>query len=113
MQRLIQMNVEKAGCDVITAGSGKDALDIIDRERIDLLLIDLVMPEMDGIATLRQLRARPHAADLPVIMLTGRGQSDVAGLTEELGVAAFLIKPFSPIKLQAETKRLLHGEEAP
>lgn len=107
MQRLIEMNLEKLGCRILTAGSGAAALEIIGREPIDLLLIDLVMPEKDGFATIRELRQRPEGQRLPVILLTGRGQTNTQELAAGLDIAAFLTKPFSPIKLIAEARKLL------
>ena len=107
MQRLLQFNLEKTGCAVETAGSGPAALAIIDSKPIDLLLIDLVMEGMDGFATVRELRKRDHGGDIPVIMLTARGQADTCHEASELGIAAFLTKPFSPIELVAEARKLL------
>lgn len=107
MQRLLQFNLEKTGCVVEMAGSGEAALAVIDSQTIDLLLIDLVMPGLDGFATVRELRNRPNGRDIPVIMLTSRGQADTRGQATGLGIAAFLTKPFSPIELVAEARKLL------
>ena len=108
MQRLLQFNLEKAGCLVDTAGSGEAALEIFDRKQIDLVLVDLVMQSMDGFETVRELRKRPHGRDIPIIMLTSRGQSDTREHAHDLGIAVFLTKPFSPIDLVAQAKKLLH-----
>ncbi|MEI6350949.1 MAG: response regulator [Verrucomicrobiota bacterium] len=107
MQRLLQFNLEKTGCAVETAGSGPAALEIIDAKPIDLMLIDLVMEGMDGFATVRELRKRPHGREIPIIMLTSRGQGDTREEASGLGIAIFLTKPFSPIELVAETRKLL------
>ena len=107
MQRLLQFNLQKTGCTVETAGSGAAALEIIDQNPIDLLLIDLVMPGMDGFATVREFRLRPNCREIPVIMLTSRGQADTREQAAELGITTFLTKPFSPIELVTEAKRLL------
>ena len=108
MQRLLQFNLEKTGCVVETAGSGEAALEIFDQKSVDLVLIDLVMQTMDGFATVRELRKRPGGRDIPIIMLTSRGQTDTREHAADLGIAVFLTKPFSPIELVAEAKRLLH-----
>ena len=107
MQRLLQFNLEKTGCIVETAGSGEAALAITGEKTVDLLLIDLVMPGMDGFATVQELRNRPNGKDIPVIMLTSRGQVDTREQASGLGISAFLTKPFSPIELVAEAKKLL------
>lgn len=107
MQRLLQFNLEKTGCIVETAGSGEAALAIMGGKTVDLLLIDLVMPGMDGFATVKELRNRPNGQDIPVIMLTSRGQVDTREQASGLGISAFLTKPFSPIELVAEARKLL------
>jgi len=107
MQRLLQFNLEKAGCSVETAGSGEAALEILQKNPADLLLIDLVMPGLDGFATVRALRSRPEGRDIPVIMLTSRGQDDARSHASDLGISVFLTKPFSPIELVMEAKKLL------
>ena len=78
---------------------------------IDLLIIDVVMGDFDGFATLRELRKLPAYIHLPVIMLTARGQSDTRELAEELGVNVFLTKPFSPIELTKWVRSLLGSVE--
>jgi CheY-like chemotaxis protein len=107
MQRLLQFNLEKTGCIVETAGNGEEALALIDKHPVDLLLIDLVMPGLDGFATVRELRNRPSAREIPVIMLTSRGQRDTREQAANLGISMFLTKPFSPVELVSEAKRLL------
>ena len=92
---------------VDTAGSGEAALAIFDSKPVDLMLVDLVMEGMDGFATVREVRKRPAGQDIPVIMLTSRGQTTTRELAADLGIAVFLTKPFSPIELVAEAKRLL------
>jgi len=108
MQRLLQFNLEKTGCVVDAAGSGEAALELFESKPADLVLIDLVMQTMDGFATVRELRKRPSGRDVPIIMLTSRGQTDTREHAADLGIAVFLTKPFSPIELVAEAKKLLN-----
>jgi len=61
-------------CMVETAGSGEAALELVKQKPVDLILIDLVMPGLDGFATVRELRKHPESSQIPVIMLTSRGQ---------------------------------------
>jgi CheY-like chemotaxis protein len=107
MQRLIQFNLEKLDCTVQTAGSGTAALESLRSQPVDLLLVDLVMEEMDGFSIVRAVRELPHGKHLPVIMLTSRGQADTRQMAAELGIAAFLTKPFSPIELVNQARKLL------
>jgi CheY-like chemotaxis protein len=107
MQRLIQFNLEKLGCTVQTTGSGEAALGLLQETPFDLLLIDLVMPGLDGFATVRALRAIPALQPLPVIMLTSRGQAETRATAAELGITVFLTKPFSPLELVNEARHLL------
>jgi len=107
MQRLLQFNLEKTGSIVETAGSGEAALALLQKNPVDLLLIDLVMPGLDGFGTVRELRNIPQCRDIPVIMLTSRGQVDTREQAAGLGIAVFLTKPFSPIELVAEARKLL------
>lgn len=93
---LIRTNLELDGHDVIEADNGQDCLDTLSRESVDVLLIDVVMPELDGYASVATLRAQPEYADLPIIMVTT--QSQVADIRRgtEVGVTEYVVKPFDP-----------------
>ncbi len=107
IQRLLQFTLEKTGAAVRMAGSGEEALKILTETPADLMLIDLVMPGMDGFATVRELRKNPALQQMPIIMLTSRGQSEAREQATELGIVAFYTKPFSPVELIAESRRIL------
>lgn len=109
MLRLLEFNLKKSGCRVIAVSSGQQMLDQVGQlEAIpDLIIIDLMMPDMDGFETIRKLREEPSAQDLPVVVLTGRGQSNTREQAEALGIAGFLTKPFSPIQLRRTVDELL------
>ncbi|HEY0966339.1 MAG TPA: response regulator [Opitutaceae bacterium] len=111
MRRLVQFNLAKLGHRIETANDGRAALARAAAGPIDLLIIDVVMGDFDGFATLRELRKLPGYTHLPVIMLTARGQSDTRELAEELGVNVFLTKPFSPIELTKWVRSLLGSVE--
>src|SRR3990170_2727385 len=96
MIRFIRLNLEHDGFDVVEASSGTDALVQL-RDRLpDLILLDVMMPDMDGFETLRLTR---EISSVPVIMLTAKGEEDdrVRGL--ELGADDYITKPFSPREL--------------
>lgn len=85
-----------------SCGSGKEGLAAASEYRPDLILLDVVMPRMDGLATLRHLQANPQTADIPVVLMTAQ-----AGEFEQLmslGAAGVICKPFNPMTLAASTR---------
>lgn len=107
--RLIQVNLERQGYQVDIASNGQQALDKIRIQRPDLLVSDVMMPEMDGFELLSNIRRDAALESLPVIMLTAKAQDrDVMeGYTR--GADMYLTKPFNPIELVTFAKRLLQG----
>ena len=85
--------------DVITVNSGVRALKYLEREKPELILLDIKMAPMDGIETLRQIRAMENRADIPVIMLTGVEDKDVVMASAKLGVCDYILKPFQSEEL--------------
>jgi len=107
MLRLLEFNLKNSGHRIICATSGQEVLEHITTEMPQLLIIDLMMPDIDGFETIRQLREIPGANQLPVVVLTGRGQSNTREQAEALGISQFLTKPFSPIQLRRTVSELL------
>lgn len=104
---LVQYNLGRNGFDVETVTSGEEALAAVKRRKPDLLVLDLMLPGVDGLEVCRQLRQAESTADLPILMLSARGdEADiVAGL--ELGADDYVAKPFSPRILIARVKAVL------
>ncbi len=98
---LLRYNLERRGFEVVATASGEEALLIVEERRIDLILLDWMLPHMSGIEVCRQLRRKPESRGVPGIMLTARGeQSDrVRGL--ETGADDYVTKPFAPEELIA------------
>ncbi len=92
---MIAFNLKRNGYDVLTAHNGIDALDLAERETPDLILLDLMMPGLDGTEVTRRLKADPRTAKLPLVMLTAKSEETdvVVGLT--LGADDYVTKPFS------------------
>jgi DNA-binding response OmpR family regulator len=105
--RSVKRVLEKAGFTVSIASSGQEALTLIAQERPDLIVLDIIMPEMDGLEVCRRIRADPFYAKLPILFLTAKGRpTDVAeGL--DVGGDDFLTKPFEVVELPARVRALL------
>jgi DNA-binding response OmpR family regulator len=100
--RIIQLKLESTSYDVDVCQDGATALQRLRTDDpVDLILLDIMMPEMNGFEVLARLRDIPHRSDTPVIMLTGKGQSADREQAHSLGASDFLTKPFSPKKLLA------------
>ena len=99
--------LEKRGFDVLTAESGSAALECVYTRRVDLLILDVLMPEMSGIEVCETLRADPLTRNLPIVLLSARSevQVKVAGL--KAGADEYLTKPISPTELEARVRGLL------
>lgn len=95
------------GWDVIPALSGKEGIDLAREERPDAILLDVMMPEMDGIATLRVLQSDSEMSAIPVILMTAKVQPADQQRFANLGVVATIIKPFKAMQLSAQISELL------
>jgi len=107
--RLIQVNLEKAGYNVVTAYDGKDGLEKIRSEKPDLVVLDVMMPYMDGFEVLKCLRREPETMNIPVVMLTAKAQDKDVFEGYHFGADMYLTKPFNPIELMTFVKRILQG----
>jgi two-component system, OmpR family, alkaline phosphatase synthesis response regulator PhoP len=104
--RIIKMKLEQGPFRVTLAFDGKEALDILEREDVDLVLLDLMMPHLSGLDVLGRMRSDDRWRSLPCIILTAAGQESQHQRALELGADDFLTKPFSPKKLYARTAAL-------
>jgi len=105
--RIIKMKLEQGPFRVTLAYDGREALETLEREGdIDLVLLDLMMPELSGLDVLQRIRSDARFKDLPCIILTAAGQEAQHRRAMELGASEFLTKPFSPKKLYARTAEL-------
>jgi class 3 adenylate cyclase len=107
--RLIRMGLRKSLIeigltDITEAGDGKEAIETLVRERFDLMLLDMEMPEMNGMEVLAVLRDTPHQAWPPVIVISGNTSQEDAVRCIELGAEDYLTKPFNPVLLRARVK---------
>ncbi len=107
--RLLQINLSTEGYDVITATNGEDALELVSTKTPDLIILDVLMPKLDGFTTCERIR---QFSSVPVIMLTARGaeQDRVAGLN--VGADDYIVKPFSATELLARVRAVLRRTQA-
>jgi len=102
------MSVESMGYEAIKAENGKEAIDLVNQHKPDLIILDWKMPEMDGLEATKQLKNNPKTKDIPIIMITGTNESsEFMAEALEMGVNDFIRKPFDKIELQARIKSLL------
>lgn len=107
VRRLVSSRLIADGYEVIEAEDGEQALGLARSEQLAAVVLDKVMPKIDGFEVVRQLRQQDATRDLPIIMLTERsGEDDVLGGLG-LGVEAYMPKPFSPRELSARLQRIL------
>jgi DNA-binding response OmpR family regulator len=87
--------LKREGCAITTELDGVSGLARLQVERPDVLILDVMLPKLDGFQVLKQIRSDANLADLPILMLTAKGQQKDRQTAEELGVSAFITKPFS------------------
>ncbi len=92
---MLALSLSKIGFRTSTATNGHEALEALEGGKPDLIILDVIMPKMDGFEVLKRLRARPGCSDIPVIMLTARSTPDDVNKGVELGADFYLPKPFS------------------
>src|SRR5262245_52032384 len=106
IQRLVGYNFNKAGFEVATAASGRTALEAIQKHPPDLIILDLMLPDTDGMEVCRTLRQRESSSRIPIIMLTARGEETDRVVGFELGADDYVAKPFSPRELVLRAKSI-------
>lgn len=113
---LLRFNLEKEGYQVCVAKNGQEALERVEKEHPDLLVLDVMLPGMDGLEVCRILRLNPRFQQIPIIMLTAKGEEIDTVLGLELGADDYMTKPFSPrellARIKARLRRLNSTEEA-
>lgn len=115
MLRLMEIVLERGGYALLKAANGSEALEIAAREHPSLVVMDAMMPKMDGLTALRILKQDPATRSIPVIILTANPSKFTKAEAVSSGATVFLTKPFSPTQLLAEARRLVStaAEQAP
>lgn len=108
--RLVQVNLERAGYEVHVAYDGREALEKVPQVNPDLIVLDVMMPHMDGFTVLKTLKQNPDTRDIPVIMLTAKAQDADVFKGWQSGVDSYLTKPFNPLELISFVQRILDAK---
>ncbi len=98
------------GWEVVAVGSGREAMTEARARRPDLILLDVMMPDMDGTATFRELQELPETRDIPVIFLTAKVQPQEVSRYLELGACGVIRKPFDPLSLPDKIRAIVEVE---
>lgn len=106
MHRLYKHHLERAGYQMVSATNGREALELAASQPPHLIVMDIMMPDIDGLAALRELKKGEATKSIPVIVITANGNHLAKQESANCGAAIFLTKPFSPTQLLNEVKRL-------
>lgn len=107
ISKLIKYNLEKTGYDCTMAVTGEEAFQILDKEQVDLIILDIMLPKMDGFEVCKNIKQDSKLKTIPIVMLTAKGEEvdRIVGL--ELGADDYIVKPFSPRELILRVKAIL------
>lgn len=112
IRRLIRMTLEFKGFEVLEAGTGEEGLDMARRHKPSLILLDIMMPGVDGFTVARTLNADPQLSRIPTLMLSALGAADDIETGLATGVRGYLVKPFSPWQLLEQAEHLIQESAA-
>lgn len=108
---LVAFHLEQNGYEAVVAADGRRALDLISRKPPSLVVLDIMLPDIDGLEILTRLRTTPDTARLPVILLTARAEEADRVLGLEIGADDYVVKPFSPRELMLRVEKLVKSRE--
>jgi two-component system, OmpR family, response regulator len=103
----VKMALELEAWEILPCNSGREVLEKVKDVKPDLILLDVMMPEMDGPTTFMELKKQPDTASIPVIFMTAKTQAKEIARYEELGAVGVITKPFDPMALTSQIKQLL------
>ena len=107
IQLVARLSLKRAGFTVRVVGNGKEALDAIREQKPDVVLLDWMMPELDGPETCRQLKSDPATSAIPVIFLTAKSQESEIQRGLSLGAAGYVTKPFDALTLGQQVRTIV------
>jgi len=107
--KLVEINLRKVGFEVICAYDGVEALEKVQSDRPDMIVLDVMMPRMNGFDVLKKLQSNPDTEQIPVIMLTAKAQDADIFAGWQSGVSSYLTKPFNPRELLTFVQRIFES----
>jgi len=108
---LCRVNLSASGIDVLEAEDGLTALELARRERPDLVLLDVMMPDVDGWTVARELADDERTREIPIVFLTARAESADKRTGQQLGGVGYIVKPFDPVTIGAFVERVIERVE--
>lgn len=109
VRALVRMTLDSINYEIMEAADGEEALKLVKEFRPDLVLLDVMLPDVSGLEVCRRLKADPCLSSTTVVMLTARAQSSDVGDAEAAGADGYFTKPFSPIALTRRVEDVLGG----
>lgn len=109
--QILEFSIGSEGYEVLTAANGEEAIEKARREQPDLIILDIMMPKIDGYEACRILKSNPLTKNIPVVLLTAKGRDIDKRLGYEVGAVDYIVKPFSPNKLVDRIHELLVGSK--
>ena len=107
IKTVIKLYLESKGYDVVTSYDGLDTLDKVKAEKPDLILLDIMMPVINGFEVCKQLKADENTSHIPIVMLSAASQADSVERAIEAGALDYIVKPFEPPRIEAILKKIL------
>lgn len=111
VRKMVESALRFKGYAAVVAADGMEALEALERDQFNLVVLDINMPRLDGLSLLRIVRERPEWASLPVLVLTTEGQEADRDQALELGATDYMVKPFKPAQLLERVAAILASEE--
>lgn len=107
IRRLVVFTLQRAGYEILEASDGREALRLATENQPNLILLDIMMPFMNGYEVCQKLRERPELKDTPIVLLTAKAQNYEIAQGLEAGATDYLIKPFIPRELAAKVRKMI------
>ena len=107
VRQMVSFALKQEGYDVVEAVDGQDALKKMDGQKVDMLITDLNMPNMDGIELIKEVRHKPQFKFMPIVFLTTESQDEKKKEGKAAGATGWIVKPFKPEQLLAVIKKVL------
>ena len=107
VRQMVSFTLKDAGYDVVEAVDGQDALGKVNGQALNMVITDLIMPNLDGIGLIRALRSLPSCKFIPIVMLTTESQAEKKQEGKSAGATGWIVKPFKPEQLIAVVKKVL------